>query len=86
MKREALYQLRPSEIDIEGSADAAPVCDVASGVFQKVIYRNEVESDAGALEGGSFAAPIAKHVRAVNPRCRWSVADRLRVRRLRHAD
>ena len=74
-----MYELGLTEVDIDRASDAAPIRDVASGILQEIVDRNEVENDAGALEGGSFAAPVTQHVRAVSPRCRW-VPARLRVR------
>jgi len=70
VEAETLYQVRLAEVDIECASDAAPIRDVASGILQEIIDRDEVENDAGALEGGSFAAPITQHVRTVSPRCR----------------
>lgn len=69
MEGQTLYELGLAEVDIERAADAAPVRDVTSAIIQKVVYRNEIENGAGALEGISSPAPIAQHVRAVSPPC-----------------
>ena len=67
-----------AEVEVGGAAHSAPVGTAASLVDEEVVDREEIERKTEVCQLGSFSAPIAEHIRLIQPRLSGLVALCLR--------